>query len=97
MKAILKSRISYTMKENDTLKSVCNMFNANISSIKLYNMIQDVEEGDTIFFPEDKKNVYVVKPADTFYGISKKLNIKEEDLLKITGSYRLFIGQRIEF
>ncbi len=97
MKAILKRRAGYIIKQNETLEDVCKKFNVNIANIKLYNMISDVEEGDIVFFPESKNGLYVVKPADTFDGIAKKLGMTEQQLFKITGTTRLFIGQRIEF
>lgn len=97
MKANLKRRASYVLKDGDTLESVCKKFDACVSTIKLFNMITDAKAGDIIFFPENNSSVYVVKPTDTFKGVAEKLKISESELYKLTNTTRLFIGQRIEY
>ena len=97
MKANLKRRASYVLKEGDTLESVCKKFDASVSTIKLFNMITSAKAGDIIFFPENNSSVYVVKPTDTFKGVAEKLKISESELYKLTNTTRLFIGQRIEY
>lgn len=97
MNANLKRRASYIIKNGESLEDVCRRFNIDVSSVKLYNMIKNVKAGDVIFFSESKNGLYVVKPADTFEGVAKKLGLSQKELFNLTGTTRLFIGQRIEF
>lgn len=42
------------------------------------------------------QNTYVVKPLDTFSKVAFSLGITEDELLKITKTKQLFIGQKID-
>ena len=64
MKVVVKKRLFYKVKHNDTLQDISKLFNIDENIIKSYNGISSVEEGDVVFFPES--NYYIVKPGDTF-------------------------------
>ncbi len=87
----------YILKYNENLNDVAKKFGVNLSSLKVYNMVDDAEEGDVIFFPQSSSNVYVVKPADTIKSIAKQFNLTESEVLQKAKTTKLFIGQRIEF
>lgn len=59
--------------------------------------IFDSENKKSLSLKEDFKNFYIVKPLDNVKNVSKKLNMSEEELIKITGSKYLFVGQKIYF
>ena len=95
MQIELKKRVYYKVKEKQSLKEICRKFGIEESLVKLYNQVEEVSEGDVLFFPEISKNFYVVKPAESFSCIAKKLNLSERELLEKTGTRKLFIGQKI--
>lgn len=44
----------------------------------------------------NNKTEYIVKPMDTFYTVSKKLNISETYLREIARTKYLYVGQKLE-
>ena len=41
------------------------------------------------------KNKYIVKPLDTISSVAKKLDISEQELIKITNCKSLYVGQEL--
>ncbi len=88
-------KILYRVKDGDTLLSVCANFNVSPLTVIEENMLEsDICAGDMLVVRQDEK-VYSVKPFDTFYSISKKLNISEEYLRKLNKTPYLFYGLKI--
>lgn len=79
--------------ENEYVKkSIIEKFNLN------NQQIVNLKVGDW-FKTKINNNVneYVVKPMDTFFSVSKKLNIDETTLRKNMKTKHLFVGQKIKF
>ena len=41
----------YIVREGDTIESICNKYNVDISNIKEYNNIENINIGDKIIIP----------------------------------------------
>ena len=93
----IKNLPFYRLKHNESLDDVSKKFNVSLNSLKFYNMVENFEEGDIVFFPQYSSNVYIVKPADTIKSIAKKLSLTESELMAKAKTNKLFIGQRIEY
>lgn len=68
----------YTVKENDTLKSIADNNNISVDELsKLNNNITFVEIGNTLLIPKNTNKYfefYKINKGDTLYNISKKFN-----------------------
>ncbi len=88
-------KIFYRVKRGDTFLSVCEFFNLSVISLIRENMLEnDIEEGDMLIICTDE-NLYEVQPLETFYSISKKLGVTEEELKRLNPIPYLFYGLKI--
>jgi membrane-bound lytic murein transglycosylase D len=78
--------------ENNIIDSEPESISAGSNKIAENEVISEGTENQII---QEKSGFYIVKPGDTFYAISKKLNLSAEDLRKWNGmeGNSLSIGQ----
>ena len=88
----------YIVKKGDSLYSIANKFNTNVSEIKTLNNISSnlLSIGQTLKIPtQTSSNTYTVKKGDSLYSIASKFNttINEIKSLNNLSSNLLSIGQ----
>ena len=90
-----KSYINYTVKKNDTIWDIANLYNVSVTDIKRLNKITDhrsIKPGDKIKIALTRDNlsktetkeevVYIVKKGDSLWKIAKKFGITISDIKK---------------
>lgn len=90
----------YKVKKGETLLQICDGFNVNIESVKSINNIKtEVKENDVVFLKTIDKKYYIVKPLDTIFSISKKLNLPVSELMEKNNlkAQSVFIGQKLVY
>ncbi len=88
-------KIFYRVKKGDSLLSIAREFETPVFSIIKNNYLDsEVQEGDMLLVVKPKK-CYKVEPFDTYYSISQKFGIKEEELKNINQISYLFYGLNI--
>ena len=92
-----KTHLTYVVGQNETLSSICGKYNLDIGELKELNQIQNVKAGDVILLSKQYKNVYVVKPLDTYESIAQKMNVSVQVLKNVTKNKKMYIGQKIMF
>ena len=97
MQVQTKTNLTYKVKKNDNLESICNKFKVDITETKLLNQINDIEEDDIILLPRSYSFSYVVKPLDTIEKIANKCNVDTNTVKMALKGKNLFIGQKILF
>ena len=88
----------YVVKKGESLFEICEGFELDLNAIKTLNGIKkDVSEGDMLILQEISKNYYIVKPLDTLFSISKKLNVSVQDIIEKNNlqTDSVFIGQKL--
>ena len=92
---------TYTIKPGDTLFRIAQRFDVDIDQLRSWNNLQSnsLEVGETLYITNPEKNSlsYKVKPGDTLFSISKKLNVTIAELRSWNGleGNNLEVGQRL--
>jgi len=93
----------HTVQNGATLFSICKEYEVTVDEVSALNPQLNgvVKLGQKIIIPiigESAKSFsYTIKDGETFFGIMKKYNLKEEDILKLNPgiSKNLAVGQEI--
>lgn len=96
--------ISYTIKAGDSLYKISRMYGVSIESIMELNNIDSylIYPGQilqiAVNVPDNDNIIYIVRPGDSLYFISKRYNISIDSIKRTNNlnSDLIFIGQRLE-
>ena len=79
---------TYTVQSSDTLYSIANKFNINVNDLIDFNGLPttlltpgEVIRIPKVIIPDNKENIYVVKPGDTLYRIANTYGVSVNDLI----------------
>ena len=94
---------TYEIVKGDTLYKIANKYDVSVNDLISFNALPStvLTIGDVIRIPKNnnliKENVYIVKPGDTLYRISKLYGVSINDLVTINNltSSILSIGQEL--
>ncbi len=80
----------YQVAQGDTLLSIAKKLNITpdiLAALNGLNINDPLVPNTYIVIPKDENNfiTYTIKKGDTIYEIAQKLNIKEDQLLKLNG------------
>ena len=93
--------IDYTIKTGDTISTIAEEFELNVSTILWENNLtvyNTIRPGDTLKIPPANGVSYVVAKGDNISAISKKFSIGEEEILKankLDDGSKLAIGVKL--
>ncbi len=88
-------KIFYRVQRNDVLALISDNFCVSPFSIISENMLnKEVSEGDMLIISE-KEHIYKPLPFETFYSVSKKTGVLEEELRRLNNVPYLFYGLTI--
>ena len=82
----------YKIKAGDSIEKIANIFCIDKKMI----CPQNFEVGDRVIINLQHTKCYVVMPGDTIESIAYKLDIKQDDLVKM-GVEPLFVGKHLIF
>ncbi|MBR5370243.1 MAG: LysM peptidoglycan-binding domain-containing protein [Bacilli bacterium] len=92
----------YTVQKNDTLYSISRKFNIPIDKlIEINNLTSDILSIGQILYLEEKSNpdydTYTVVKGDSLWGISKKYDIRVNDLIELNNlsDLNIKVGQTL--
>lgn len=91
----------YTVKKGDTLYSIANKYNINVSELVKLNDLKNnnLSVGQLLNVPSglSTANTYIVSPGDTLYSIAKKFDISISKIKELNdlSSNLLSVGQKI--
>ncbi len=102
--------LDYKVKKGDTIFDLIEKYNAEVETIYAINdkkILNRMWIGDKIKIPvpfskkvkskeRSKLNFYKIKKGESYYSISKKLNISVNHLQKINNFKKLLINEKIE-
>lgn len=96
MQINIKNKLSYRLKNGETLQEISSSLNMNLSELYSINgNIKNLSSGDVVLLGKAYEKCYVVKPLDTKENIAKCLGITVEQLINYTKIDKFYIGQKI--
>jgi hypothetical protein len=93
MKVVYIEKPSLFFVEEHSLQELEQLLGVSAQALLSLNQKTQTWHGDILQVP--KNNVYVVKPLDTIFSISSKLNISADELLAKNNTKNIFIGQML--
>lgn len=86
------NKFFYRVQNGDCLLSVCQKFNASVSSIIEENLLErEIEEGDLLLVSACD-DIYFANVFDSYEVISKKFNVNKLKLTEINKYPYVFYG-----
>lgn len=92
----------YVVKKGDSLYSIARKYNTTVDELKRINNLSNdnLYIGQKLKVPtvkEETDTIYIVKPGDSLYAISRKFNLPVSEIKRINNlnSDALYIGQKL--
>ena len=85
--------VLYRVSINETIISVAYKLRLPVGLIiKWNNLTEEIEEGDVLIIEDLTQKKYLVNAGDTFYSISKALNVSEKYLKETNNTEYLTVN-----
>ena len=79
----------HTVKDGDSLESICKHYNTTIDSLKSVNNLKLLFPYQQIIIPKDI--IHIIKKGESLYSISKRYNVSLEEIKKLNNLENSFV------